>query len=117
MREVEEAGKAVLRVVAAAIGLIGSVILLIVSIVISGKHALLSTTVPQSHGFIGFMAFVVGLVGALTTLFKPRAGALLMLVAAAGFIYVAGFGAILASPLLALAALIAYLDRPKTAAR
>lgn len=105
--------KGVLRIVAAIIGAIGAIILIIVNAAISAKHAILGNTVPQSHGVIGLVAFVVGAVGVFTTLLKPQWGAALMAVAGLGFIYVAGWGALLATPFLVIAAVLAFLDRPK----
>ena len=119
IKEAEDIGvkvaKGVLRIVAALIGAVGAIILIILNAVISGKHALLGSTVPASHGVIGLVAFVVGAIGAITTLFSPKWGAGLMAISGLGFIYVAGWGAVLATPLLLIAAGLAYLDRPKTA--
>jgi hypothetical protein len=103
-----------LRVIAAIVGAIGAIILIIVNAIISTNHTIVGNAVPASHGVIGLLAFVVGGVGVFTTLFKPQWGAALMLISGLGFIYVAGWGALFATPILAIAALIAYLDRPKS---
>jgi hypothetical protein len=120
-KEVQEAEKVggmvvrgVFRVVAAIIGAIGALILIIVNSIISAKHAILGSSVPQSHGVVGLLAFVVGALGVIATLINPRVGAALMAVAGLGFIYVAGWGAVFATPFLVLAAVVAFLDRPKS---
>jgi hypothetical protein len=117
IKEAEDIGikvaKGVLRIVAAALGAVGAIVLIIVNGIISAKHAILGSTVPQSHGVIGTIAFLVGIVGAVTTVFKPTWGAALMAIAGLGFIYVAGWGAIFATPFLLIAGGLAYIDRPK----
>jgi hypothetical protein len=98
-----------------AIGALGAIILVIVNATISVANKTGVFGVHTTHGWIGLLAFAVGLIGALTTLFKPTWGALLMVVAGLGFIYVAGAGAILATPFLLIAGGLAYIDRPKPA--
>jgi hypothetical protein len=119
IKEVEDIGvkvaKGVLRIVAGAIGALGAIILVIVNATISVANKTGVFGVHTTHGWIGLLAFAVGLIGALTTLFKPTWGALLMVVAGLGFIYVAGAGAILATPFLLIAGGLAYIDRPKPA--
>jgi hypothetical protein len=124
MKDVENFGtevvRGVLRVVAAIVGAIGAIILIIVNAIISGTHfagKLLGHSGPQSHGVIGIVTFLVGAVGVFTTLLNPKWGAAMMAVAGLGFIYVAGWFSLFATPILLIAALIAYLDRPKTAAK
>lgn len=119
IKEVEDIGvkvaKGVLRVVAGAIGALGAIILVIVNATISVANKTGVFGVHTTHGWIGLLAFAVGLIGAFTTLFKPTWGALLMVLSGLGFIYVAGVGAILATPFLLIAGGLAYIDRPKPA--
>ncbi len=101
----------VLRFLATIIGVVGALVALIVDIVASGVHALNGG--PQSHGFVGFLLFLVGLIGAFIAIPFPVVAGLFMLVAGLGYIYVAGWGALIASPLLLIAAFLAYRDRNK----
>ncbi len=109
-----------LRVLAAIIGIVGAVVALIVNIVYSGVNDLLNVSglsVHHSHGFVGLLLVVVGVIGALVAIPRPVVGALLLLVAGLGFIVIVHWWAFIASPLLLLAAVLAYMDRNKAQAK
>jgi hypothetical protein len=100
-----------LRFLSTIIGVIGAVVALIVSLSSTILHAIGVT--DQSHGVVGFLLFLVALVGAFLAIPFPASAGVLMLLAGLGYIYVVGWGALIASPLLILAAIIAYRDRSK----
>jgi hypothetical protein len=99
------------RFIAFFIGAFGAVVLLIVNFVLSAKHALFGGA--QTHGWYGLAAFLVGAIGATLALFVPKWGAALMAISAVGFIFIAHVPAIIATPILLIGALIAFLDRSK----
>jgi hypothetical protein len=112
MREVRFA----LRIVAAVIGVVGAIVAFIVNALYSGIHDVMKASGAfsgRTHGFIGLLLVVVGLVGAFAGIPWPIAGAVLMLIAGLGFIYVVHWWALVASPLFILAAVLAYMDRNK----
>lgn len=70
----------------------------------------------KTHGFIALLFLIVGLIGALMALPKPTAAAVLLVIAAIGFIVFVGFLAgIVPVILFLLAALLAYVDRSVSA--
>jgi hypothetical protein len=102
--------KGFLRLLATIIGVIGAFVALFVNFFNSLIREGLG---GHGHLWVGLLLFLVALVGALISWPWPRTAALLMLIAALGFIYVAGIGAVIASPLLLIAAVLAFLDRKK----
>src|SRR5579863_2015517 len=85
------------RVVAMIIGIIGSLLALIVTIVtVVAYHLnqLFDTSglldAKHTHGFVGFLSFVVGFIGALLALLFPSGAAFLILIAGVAMLYVAG---------------------------
>jgi hypothetical protein len=104
------------RLGALIVGLIGFVLGLILDAIHSTiKHVL--DPGSTTHGFIALLFLVVGLVGSLIALFAPRASALLLLIAAIGFIIFVGFGfGIVPALIMLLAAFLAYIDRSKARA-
>jgi xanthine/uracil permease len=109
-----------LRLVAAIIGVVGAIVAFIVNTFYSGVNDLMRVAGDphrQTHGFIGLLLVVVGLIGAFVGIPSPITGSILMLVAALGFIYVVHWWALVASPLLLLAAVLAYMDRKKEPAK
>jgi len=113
-RAAKEGERIAFRIIAAVIGAVGAIALLIVNIVLSTKHAL--TGGAQTHGWYGVLAFVVAAIGAMATVFSPKVGAVLMALAGIGFIVIAHIGAVFAVPILAVAAVIAWIDRSKLSA-
>jgi hypothetical protein len=107
------------RLGALVFGLVGVVLGLIVNFVFStvkDTEKLLGNNTVSSHGFIGLGAMIVGFIGAVLAPAKPAAAALLLLIAGAGFFYPVHLYALIASPFLLIAALLAFVDRaPATA--
>lgn len=100
-----------MRTFALIIGLIGVVIAFIINLLYSSLHVLgrvAGITSNQSHFFWGLVVIAVGLVGSLSVLFLPTVGVVLLLVAGIAFFFIAGWWALLASPFLLVAALLAY---------
>lgn len=109
-----------LRIVAAIIGVVGAIVAFIVNILYSGVNDLMTVAGDphrQTHGFIGLLLVLLGLVGAFVGIPAPVVGALLMAIAGVGFIFIVHWWALIASPLLLLAAVLAYRDRNKEPAR
>lgn len=111
------------RVVALIVGLIGSVVgLLITLITVVAYHVnqLFDTTgafdPKHSHGFIGFLAFILGIIGSLGALLSPAAAAVLLLVSGLAMLYVAGGWGVIPLIILGVAALIAFADRSRARA-
>ncbi len=106
------------RVLALILGVIGAICALIINIVYStGRHVnnFVFNGDATSHGFIGLLLVLVGLVGAIVTPLLPIAGAVLMAIAGIGFFFIVGWWALLlASPLLLIGAGIAFNARRET---
>ncbi len=99
------------RTLALIIGLVGVVVAFIINLLYSFLHVLGRTagiTNDQSHFFWGLIVIFIGLVGSLFALFIPTVGVVLLVVAAIAFFFIAGWWALLASPFLLIAALLAY---------
>jgi hypothetical protein len=100
-----------MRTLALIIGLLGVVIAFIINLLYSSFHVLgrvSGITSDQTHFFWGLIVIIIGLVGSLFALFLPTMGAVLLLVAGIAFFFIAGWWALLASPFLLIAALLAY---------
>ena len=102
------------RIVAMILGIVGAIIALIeVILSVGSKWVEQATGVgnPTSHGFLGTLAFILGIVGALVGLPFGEAGAVLMLIAGVIMLFaVSGWG-IIPFIFLALGAVLMYLDR------
>jgi len=100
-----------MRIVALLIGLLGVVIAFVINILYSSFHVLgrvAGITNSQSHFFWGLFVILIGLVGSLCALFIPTVGVVLLVVAGIAFFFIAGWWALLASPLLLIAAFLAF---------
>ncbi len=100
-----------LRTLAMLIGLLGVVIAFIINILYSSFHVLgrvAGITNDQSHFFFGLLVILIGFVGSIMALFFPIVGAVLLAVAGIAFFFIAGWWALLASPFLLVAAVLAY---------
>lgn len=109
------------RTLAMVVGVVGALVALLVTITtVVAKHVgdiVNPASTGTSHGFIGFLCFIVGLIGALIAIPFPSAAALLMVIAGLAMIYVAGGWAIIGAPLLIIGAILAFLDRKKASAQ
>lgn len=106
-----------LRVVAFIIGVIGFVDGVIANIIVAAYRdvaRLVGVDHVPSHGVIGFILCVVGLIGAFLALRQPFLSALLLVIAAVGFFFVARWWALLASPQFIVAAVLAVMDRSES---
>lgn len=107
------------RLVAMILGIIGALLALIVTLFsVIGFHTnqLFEVTGTSSHGFIGFLCFVVGLIGALLSFPAATVAAVLMALSGLMMIYVAGGWGVIPLIFLGLAAILAFLDRGKARA-
>ncbi|HLZ20923.1 MAG TPA: hypothetical protein VKQ30_02195 [Ktedonobacterales bacterium] len=103
------------RMGALILGLVAFVVGFIINVVHS-SFAHLFEPGSSTHGFIALLFLLIGLVGAFVALPRPVAAAVLMVIAAIGFIVFVGFGGgIVPAILFLLAALLAYVDRSATA--
>jgi len=108
-----------LRTVALIIGVIGVVIGLIVNFAYSTFHFIgdmMGADVRQSHGVIGFLVLILGLIGALLAPFTALVSAVIMLVVAIALFFILHWAALLVSPFFIVAAVLAFLDRPASRA-
>jgi hypothetical protein len=103
------------RVGALILGLIACAIALVTDILYSLMHrmsgALGSTNLDQTHGFIGFLLVLVGVLGSILALFSPVVAAVLLLIAGIGLLFVVKGWAIISLIFFVLAAYLAFRDR------
>ena len=107
--------KLALRTVALIIGVVGFLVGLVVNFAYSTFHFvgdLMGADVRQSHGVIGFLVLVVGLIGALIAPFSATVSAVVMLVVAIALFFILHWAALLVSPFFIAAAILVFLDRP-----
>jgi hypothetical protein len=100
-----------LRTLAMLIGIFGVIIAFIINMLYSFFHVLgrvAGITNNQSHFFYGLLVILIGFVGSILVLFFPTVGAVLLLVSGIAFFFIAGWWALLASPFLLVAAVLAY---------
>jgi hypothetical protein len=100
-----------MRVPAMIIGLFGVIVAFCINLLYSFLHFLRSVagiTSNQPHFFWGLLVIFIGLVGSLFALFIPTVGVVLLVVAGIAFFFIAGWWALLASPLLLIAAFLAF---------
>ncbi len=99
------------RVFALILGLIGVVIAFTINLLYSSLHVLgrvAGITDDQTHFFWGLFVVLIALVGSILAMFIPITGAVLLLIAGIAFFFIAGWWALLASPFLLVAAVLAY---------
>jgi len=100
-----------LRTLAMIIGIFGAVIAFIINILYSSFHVLgrvTGITADQSHFFYGLLVILIGFIGSLLVLVSPVVGAVLLAIAGIAFFFIVGWWALLASPFLLVAAVLAY---------
>jgi hypothetical protein len=100
------------RLTALILGVVGAIAALLINTVYStNRHVnnLFFNGTSTSHGFIGLLLVFVGLVGAVIAPVFALPGAVLLAIAGIGFFFVVGWWALLvASPLLLIAAALAF---------
>lgn len=104
-----------LRTLALIIGVIGFVWGLVVNFAYSSFRFIgdmMGRDVRATHGVIGFLVLIVGLIGALLAPFSAVASAVLMLLVGIVLFFILHWAAILVSPIFFIAAILAFLDRP-----
>ena|SRR5947209_20583202 len=100
-----------MRTLALIIGLLGVVVAFIINLLYSSLHVLgriSGIMSDQTHFFWGLIVIFIGLIGSLFALFIPSVGVVLLVIAGIAFFFIAGWWALLASPFLLIAALLAY---------
>lgn len=104
-----------LRTLALIIGVIGFIWGLVVNFAYSTFHFIgdmMGRDVRATHGVIGFVVLVIGLIGALIAPFSAVVSAVVMLLVGIALFFVLHWAAILVSPIFFIAAILAFLDRP-----
>lgn len=107
-----------MRIIALVIGLIAGLIAILADIgyVITNHVKSL-----DSHGFLGFVAVAIGVIGALAAPFNGVVAAILMVISAVAFFIIAsptiGGWAAISGVLFLIAAALAYFDRYRSRAR
>ncbi|MBO0702181.1 MAG: hypothetical protein J2P38_04560 [Candidatus Dormibacteraeota bacterium] len=103
------------RILALILGLVGSAIALIVDISYSAFHRAIGmlgdATLDRTHGFIGFLLVLVGVIGSILALFQPVVAAVFLLVAGIGLFFVVKGFALFSILFFVLAAIFAFLGR------
>jgi hypothetical protein len=100
-----------IRMLALIVGLFGVIVAFCINLLYSFLHFLsrvAGVTSDQPHFFWGLLVIFIGLVGSLFALFIPTVGVVLLVVAGITFFFIAGWWALLASPLLLIAAFLAF---------
>ncbi|HKS70616.1 MAG TPA: hypothetical protein VJQ45_09345 [Ktedonobacterales bacterium] len=107
-----------MRIIALVIGLIAALIGILIDI---GYVIASHVQSVSSHGFLGFVAVLIGIIGALAAPFNGVVGAILMVISAVAFFVialpVAGGWAAVSGVLFLIAAALAYFDRSRARAR
>jgi hypothetical protein len=105
------------RIAALIIGLVACAIALGVDVLYSAVHHALrlagDTGLDATHGFIGFLLVLVGVVGSIMALFAPTAAAVLLLIAGIGMFFVVKAYAVLSIVFFVIAAILAFVDRSR----
>ena len=107
-----------LRLATFLIGVIGAIDGIAINTIVSTVKAaarLMGADVDQSHGWIGLLLCLLALAAAFVALRWPSAAGLMFLVAGVGFVFVVHWWALLASPQMLVAALLAFMDRSEAA--
>ena len=106
------------RITALGIGLIGGIDAIIINTIVAGFHEmqrLMGGTV-DSHGWLGLGFAILGLIGGAMAWWRPLWAAIVLAVAGVGFAFAMHWWALLATPQLLAAAMLALSDRsPKRA--
>ena len=100
-----------LRVFGMVIGIIGALLAFIITIVHFTLKAIQVQAIGSGHTPTGLAMSVLALIGALIALPFPTVSAIVMLIAGVVMIYVAGGLGVLPFFVLAVAAVLVFLDR------
>ncbi|HLY32823.1 MAG TPA: hypothetical protein VKQ36_17500 [Ktedonobacterales bacterium] len=98
------------RLAGAVIGIIGAIVALIITIVHFTISAI-QNGLGSAHTPTGIGMTILALIGALIAVFFPRTSSVLMLIAGIVMIFVAGLAGIIPLVILAIAAVVVFLDR------
>jgi hypothetical protein len=102
------------RMMAMAIGLVGSVIAFVVVALYSLAHVLARVygiTADRSHFFIGIGLTIVAIIGSLSLVGSAEIGAVILVLATIGFFFILGWWAIIPAIFLLGAAGAAFMSR------
>jgi hypothetical protein len=105
------------RTVALVVGLFGALIAFFVTIINFFSKNIAAGGLGNAHTPTGIFLTLLAAVGAVLALLFPRVAAVLMLVAGVGMLFVAGWLGVIPLVILAIAALLAFLDRRRAAPR
>jgi len=108
-------GRLVGRTAAMAIGIIGAILAFVITIINFSIKAIGTGALGSAHTPTGIAMSVLALIGALIAVPFPMTAAVVMLVAGIVMIFVAGGLGIIPLVFLAVAALLAFMDRRKEA--
>jgi hypothetical protein len=103
-----------LRTLGMLIGLVGTCLAFAINLLYSSAHVLgkvLNVTNNSGHFFLGLLMVIIALAGSLVGLISAPAGSILLVVAAIGLFFAAGWWALFASPFLLLGAVVIYAGR------
>lgn len=101
------------RMMAMAIGLVGSVIAFVVVSLYSIMHVLArmaGVTADRSHFFVGTGLTILAAIASLVVIGSPPIGAVLLILATVGFFFVVSWWAIIPALFLVSAAVMAYMS-------
>jgi hypothetical protein len=102
------------RTIATIVGLIGAVVALVVTILYTLAHVLgriAGVNTDHSHFWWGLLVILIGAVGAFTAPLLPIPSAIMLLGAGVAFFFIVGWWALIASPFLIVAGLLAFSNR------
>lgn len=102
--------ESVLRLIGGIIGIIGAIVALIVTLVNFAVKAFMNG-LGTAHTPTGIGMTILALIGAVIAIFFPRTSSVLMLIAGIVMIFVAGAWGVIPLVILAVAALLVFLDR------
>jgi hypothetical protein len=103
------------RTVALVVGLLGALAAFFVTIINFFIKNIAAGGLGNAHTPTGLLLSVLAGIGAVLALLLPRVAAVLMLVAGVGMLFVAGWLGVIPLVILAIAALLAFLDRSRPA--
>ncbi|MFI5274271.1 MAG: hypothetical protein ACHQ4H_14655 [Ktedonobacterales bacterium] len=103
-----------MRFIALVVGLVGALIALLINFgVVIANHVGGNT----SHGVIGLVIVLIGAAGAIAAPFNGAVAALLLVISAVAFFFIAGPVAAFSAVLLLIAAALAFFDRSRVGVR